>query len=616
MNEEIANLIDQMINDIDLIYINHINGTEYKTSTTDYYEEKNDDNTPMIRAVDAKLNQILFEDYYEESRELYREIEELTDERAYEKERAYQEQIQDDLRETPLDNNESTLHEVDKMLGFYDLLGIDLDNRRFYHHFVNKQKKTFGNANVTLWEAYNKERIKTNVWFCVNEPRIVTEKNRTKRVSGKTITFKPRVTEDRRAEQIQRFNAFYVDIDFRNENNEHLDDFAVFRQKRGLDKALLNLPLKPSAIVDTRNGYHIYYALHDEDKDIDLNEWQATERAVYRYIRDHITPYADAAATDAPRVLRMPCTLHKKEDSAPYFVTVKSLGRRYGLDEIRAAFPETTIRDTSPTECYKPVIPTSDVTRAIERLDASFFGYLPKYNDLILSAQDTRTRLKQFDLRAFLRLDVRTGEAFCSVLRVDHHPSCTILERDNNYIYYDHATKQCLDIIGIIQELAGVGYRGALDFLAECYGITIDKNPGIAIEEAAEKNIGAFSRAAIDESTGYAVILIETYEAIIKLWKERAAQTGLADIYAVNLQLGAQHLANITGTSRATVVNRLRVLERTGIISKVESTDKKRTNTYHIRDISDKTRELTQELSYLNRICGGNVYRNIRNAAA
>ena len=611
MNEDIYTIIYQT-------YINNINDMKYITSTTNYYEDENNDNTPIRRAVDATLNQILFEDHYEEARELYREIKELTDEKAYDKECEYQETIQEDLRETPLDSNESTLHEVDKMLDFYNLLGIDLDNRRFYHHFVNKQKKTFGNANVTLWEAYNKERIKTNVWFCVNEPRIITEKNRTKRVSGRTITFKPRVTEDRRAEQIQRFNAFYVDIDFRNENNEHLDDFAVFKQKKGLDKALLNLPIKPSAIVDTRNGYHIYYALQDKDKDIDLNEWQATERAVYRHIRDHITPYADAAATDAPRVLRMPCTLHKKEDSAPYFVTVKSLGRRYGLDEIRAAFPavqETTIRDTSPIECYKPVIATSDVTRAIERLDVSFFDFLPKYNELILSVHDTRTMLKQFDLRAFLQLDVRTGEAFCSVLRVDRHPSCTILERDNNYVYYDHATKKPLDIIGIVQELAGVGYREALDFLAGCYGITIDKHPGIAIEEAAEKNIGAFSRAAIDEVTGYAAILIPTYETIINLWKERVAQTGIADIYAVNLQLGAQYLADMTGTSRATVVNRLRVLERAGIISKVEATDKKHTNTYLVRDISDKVGELTGELERLHRICDGNVFRNIRNAA-
>lgn len=605
MNEDIYNIINQ-------IYIDNINGVKYTTSTTDSYEEDKSDNTPMRRAVDAIQNQILYEDYYEEAQELYREIEELTDKRAYDKEREYQETIQEDLRETPFSDNESTLPEMDKMLDFYNLLGIDLDNRRFYHHFVNKQKKTFGNANVTLWEAYNKERMKTNVWFSVNEPRIVTD-----RIAKRGMTF-TRVTEDRRAEQIQRFNAFYVDIDFRDANSEHLDDYAVFKHKKELDKALLNLPIKPSAIVDTRNGYHIYYALRDEDKDIDLNEWQATERAVYRCIRDHITPYADAAATDAPRVLRMPCTLHKKEDSAPYFVTVKSLGRRYGLDEIRAAFPavqETTIRDTSPTECHKPVIPTSDVTRAIERLDASFFDFLPKYGDLILSAQDTRTMLKQLDLRDFLQLDVRTGEAFCSVLRVDRHPSCTILERDNNYVYYDHATKKPLDIIGIVQELAGIGYREALDFLAGCYGITIDKNPGIAIEEAAEKNIGAFSRAAIDEVTGYAVILIETYEAIIKLWKERAAQTGLADIYAVNLQLGAQHLANITGASRATVVNRLRVLERTGIIFKVEATDKKRTNTYIVRDISDKAGELTGELSRLHRICDGNVFRNIRNAA-
>nr|DAJ20927.1 MAG TPA: Replication protein B [Siphoviridae sp. ctELO16] len=608
MNEDIYNIIYQT-------YIDNINDLKDRISTTDYYEDENNDNTPLKRAADATLNWILYEDHYEEARELYREIKELTDEKAYDKEREYQETIQEDLRETPLDSNESTLHEVDKMLDFYNLLGIDLDNRRYYHHFSAKYGKKFGNANVTLWEAYNKERIKTNVWFCVNEPRIVTEKNRTKRVSGRTITLKPRVTEDRRAEQIQRFNAFYVDIDFRNEDNEHLEDFAVFKQKKALDKALQNLPLKPSAIVDTRNGYHIYYALRDEDKDIDLNEWQATERAVYRYIRDHITPYADAAATDAPRVLRMPCTLHKKEDSAPYFVTVKSLGRRYGLDEIRAAFPETVMRDTSPTECYKPVIATSDVTRAIERLDVSFFDFLPKYNELILSVHDTRTMLKQFDLRAFLQLDVRTGEAFCSVLRVDRHPSCTILERDNNYVYYDHATKKSLDIIGIVQELAGVGYREALDFLAGCYGITIDKHPGIAIEEAAEKNLGAFSRAAIDEATGYAVILIPTYETIINLWKERAAQTGIADIYAVNLQLGAQHLADITGASRATVVNRLRVLERAGIISKVEATDKKHTNTYLVRDISDKIQELTQELERLHRICDGNVFRNIRNAA-
>lgn len=125
-------------------------------------------------------------------------------------------------------------------------------------------------------------------------------------------TFKDGV---RHLDHLQKINYWYVDIDK--------------EPKPELFQRLLNGPLRPTKIVETRNGYHAY--------------WKATDGTVenYKDIEKRLIKYykvKDTGVCDVARVLRVPGYDHHKEEE-PYLVTVASQRNvSYTEEEMRAAY--------------------------------------------------------------------------------------------------------------------------------------------------------------------------------------------------------------------------------------------------------------------------------------
>ena len=87
---------------------------------------------------------------------------------------------------------------------------------------------------------------------------------------GKTywtdIPYKHKI-ESRKKSEIIFHNAFMLDFDLKNERNEHYKGEEL-RQKKSelLKKIWYKLPLKPDYIVESRNGFHVYYLIHLEER--------------------------------------------------------------------------------------------------------------------------------------------------------------------------------------------------------------------------------------------------------------------------------------------------------------------------------------------------------------
>lgn len=127
-----------------------------------------------------------------------------------------------------------------------------------------------------------------------------------------------------KAKDIIAVRTFYVDIDGLKDKTDALT-------------RLLTAELKPSAVVETRNGVHAYwYAVSQTPVDI----------ARYRQVQNGLTKAfgGDDSAKDIARVLRIPGTLHQKNPEEPFLVRIvhqlpRTLTPYYSSDEILEVYP-------------------------------------------------------------------------------------------------------------------------------------------------------------------------------------------------------------------------------------------------------------------------------------
>ncbi|REE67591.1 putative DNA primase/helicase [Paenibacillus taihuensis] len=76
--------------------------------------------------------------------------------------------------------------------------------------------------------------------------------------------------------------------------------------------------IRGSLIVETKNGYHIYWAI----KNGALSRFVPIQQALVRKFN------SDPKITDLARVMRVPGFYHRKNPSSPYLVRVKRWGRK------------------------------------------------------------------------------------------------------------------------------------------------------------------------------------------------------------------------------------------------------------------------------------------------
>lgn len=138
-------------------------------------------------------------------------------------------------------------------------------------------------------------------------------------------------------ENCSSLNAFFVDIDGRKELEE-------------LDR--IKAKLDPTFILETKNGYHIYWLLDEPifKAEISEDEWKAAIKKWERIERAIVIELkADPAVKDIPRILRQPDTFYWKKSGADYLDGTdgvlrikgiyKEVSHTYSMDAVAEAFP-------------------------------------------------------------------------------------------------------------------------------------------------------------------------------------------------------------------------------------------------------------------------------------
>lgn len=111
---------------------------------------------------------------------------------------------------------------------------------------------------------------------------------------------------------ISRLAANYIDLDAgRDAKGNYFDMRTVNRKKAAMLKKISTFPLKPSAIVETRNGYQVYWKLVGTPNMAQyLPTWNKIQRSIYSFFHE---VGADAKTIKVNQIMRLPFTTWYKQ---------------------------------------------------------------------------------------------------------------------------------------------------------------------------------------------------------------------------------------------------------------------------------------------------------------
>lgn len=147
-----------------------------------------------------------------------------------------------------------------------------------------------------------------------------------------------------------KINCQFVDIDAPKELRH--DKKILLSWKQETKKQILSFLLKPSIVVETKNGYHVYWLLDNG------------QHKLFRHIQMQLVQHfiGDKKCINEARVLRLPYFKHLKNINDPFIVRpkLKNLKSRYTQEEIKNALPELE------EETLKKVMKKYDKNKPIE----------------------------------------------------------------------------------------------------------------------------------------------------------------------------------------------------------------------------------------------------------
>ena len=154
----------------------------------------------------------------------------------------------------------------------------------------------------------------------------------------------------RHKENLSNVNAVFADWDFKPADGEPTGSAKPDFKQFMLD--LSELP-SPSFVVESGNGWHVYWLLEKSIVVTDENREEVTKQVegIHRFIHEHYG--SDAGAMDVLRLMRLPGHGHKKIPKYPFMVSVViENDDRYTLDELMTAMPPIykEVKEVAPSE--------------------------------------------------------------------------------------------------------------------------------------------------------------------------------------------------------------------------------------------------------------------------
>lgn len=310
---------------------------------------------------------------------------------------------------------------------------------------------------------------------------------------GKDLWFTPNTTDNftngckkAASKEISHLNAWYIDIDAgKDENGQYFTLEEVARRKADMRNILELLP-EPTAVVDTRNGYHIYWACYGVNS---LDEWQEVEDSLI-----NIVSIADSHARDVSRLLRVPNSLHYKDPKNPYTITIVEASRtEYPAADMTFLLNQAAADIKDACDSYIRLYGSERKTNSSKKTATKHSSgtvvkltnnaAVEKVRRLIAPTYtEPPTAIPSNNIIRYIRANVRLTELLNIPARTafrcifdDHddiHPSAYIYNNEDHDRYICSCTRRGLDVIDVVQRLAHCSAHEAISYLCKVANVT------------------------------------------------------------------------------------------------------------------------------------------------
>ncbi|WP_422449219.1 hypothetical protein [Thermoanaerobacterium sp. DL9XJH110] len=272
---------------------------------------------------------------------------------------------------------------------------------------------------------------------------------------------------------ISSLTAQYGDADFgKEEIGKDSEGKPVFRFRAPDEienckleflQQLMQFELKPSIVVETKNGFHFYWLLKRNEPH-DLKMFEPIQKAIIKKFN------SDPNITNLDRILRLPNYLHLKDPDDPFLIkcikfdphlcyTQEQLAITLGCDL-------SNLKNNEDSRRFVVVDNKVKLRNDIVPLNNSIDIYIPQPQmpKEFDNFEQAIAFLREQDLFQILRIPSQPGKAFSCRFHDDEHPSAVIVRTQGGYKYFCNSPncefhyKNGLDIIDLTSALKSLSF--------------------------------------------------------------------------------------------------------------------------------------------------------------
>lgn len=296
---------------------------------------------------------------------------------------------------------------------------------------------------------------------------------------------------------ITSINSYFIDMDFGkvpklddNGNQIKIGKKIVFEYrtteeikhyKEDFPKRLELFILSPSIVIETKNGFHVYWLI-DKEKPNDINLFTKLESKLCEYFaKGEVRPeHSDPTVSNLAKAMRSHGYLHLKDPNDPFklnclfFETENKYSEQDMLNAIGTSIEELSkdVKKKSTKKKNHATNESGEIPKPVIKKNKS--------NKQVIDFKYVFTFLKQQDLRSFLGKYQSLGVNFKCDFHDDKHPSATIqCDASGNYKYFcnspycDFHNEKGLDIIDIVEKQNGWDTSKSLKYLFDYFNISV-----------------------------------------------------------------------------------------------------------------------------------------------
>ncbi len=284
-------------------------------------------------------------------------------------------------------------------------------------------------------------------------------------------------------DMITNFNAVFVDLDCgRDENKNYysLDIAREFKNKKLIE--INNFEIKPTFIIETRNGLHVYWALKN---DTNIYDWT---NCIHKLISKFD---GDTQVINPARLMRLPFTKWMKDPANPFDINIVEFNDiKYDISYILNELSDVNVeRCGGDIEVFNNTY-SNTTTKTIKTLNKVssnkqliIDGNIEQLQKLINPNYKVLANQNEFYIHITQEINLENflgvyGSTFCCIFHDDRNPSAGIFTTNRDQNFYKCHSSNCGfmgNIIRIVERLRRCNRPKAIEFIKQVFKLEISE---------------------------------------------------------------------------------------------------------------------------------------------